>query len=174
MEKITGKVRLQYQKKKYIVAYEIDDMGIVCLDKSKGFDNEVYERAMLKIMAENESVIDDRWGKGSKNNDEDVTEIEKVTKNIDGPKNEKDEEILLLQKKLEELERENERLRQRSSRGGRPSIGETRKVSLTLPTHIWRDIDVAVRVGKMKQSEVLREMIVRAHEAQVFNWKDGF
>jgi len=176
MEKITGKVRVQHNKKRYTIPYWIDEKGTIHIDMSRYYDEEsgtydldVYGRAWEKVYEMNKDLVDSSMNKGNQNiiEGESKTKMEPKQK---GPLNENDPEKEKLLKKIKELEEANERLKER--RGGRPAIGETRKVSLTLPTHIWRDIDAAVRVGKVKQSSVLRDMILRAHEADLLFWKE--
>lgn len=44
---------------------------------------------------------------------------------------------------------------------GRKGFGETRKVSLTLPSEIWNMIEEMCEKGNLKQSKVLRDIIER-------------
>lgn len=179
MQENTGKVRIQLDKKRYVVSYIVDEDGLIELDKTGNYPEEVYEKAFSKVWEQNRNVsilmqIDDVFS--NQNESEKVTknqndsEIEKDTKIDEVTKTEKEAEMKRLQERLKELELENDRLRAR--RGGRPAIGETRKVSLTLPSYIWRDIDIAVRVGKVKQSFLLRDLIVQAHQADFDFWKN--
>lgn len=42
---------------------------------------------------------------------------------------------------------------------GRPTLGRTKKLSLTLPDELWRFIECIQREQSMKQSEALRYII---------------
>lgn len=153
MEKITGSVRFRHEKQRYTVRFEILEDGVIVLDESGGFSNAVYKKAHLKVV--DQYLV-------TKTNDKKELKEKGSEKTIDA-------DLRKMQLELEKLREENERLRQR--RGGRPSIGETRKVSLTLPKHIWSDIDAAVRLGNVKQGFVLRDMIVQAHMSDFEFWK---
>ncbi|USG68553.1 hypothetical protein NDK47_27600 (plasmid) [Brevibacillus ruminantium] len=181
MEKITGKVRLQYKGERRTFDYEIDEGYLIHIKDGIELPEQLYSKVWEKIydkhidLYKSQEYYDYVSHNSNENKSDKVTKIQKGTKKEketemkkEPDQNDPEKEKLL--KRIKELEEANERLKER--RGGRPAIGETRKVSLTLPTHIWSDIDAAVRVGKVKQSSVLREMIVRAHESDLLFWKE--
>lgn len=49
--------------------------------------------------------------------------------------------------------------RKRKSNAGRKSLGETRKVSITLPEELWKEIDRIAEQPKWNQSKVFRQMV---------------
>jgi metal-responsive CopG/Arc/MetJ family transcriptional regulator len=42
---------------------------------------------------------------------------------------------------------------------GRPAIGITKKISLTLSDEVWKEIEERCKLGKFSRSEVIREII---------------
>lgn len=200
MEKVTGVVRFRMKNERYAIAYEIEN-GMINLDKSGNFPDEAYGRAFHKVSKEHQDTIEKMVQDSNLNMFEDVPETEEVTKiesneNIEVTDKEKvtkienepkmkivlnqkmehfakDTEKEELLKQLKELKEENERLR--ANRGGRPSIGETRKASLTLPEWLWKDIDRTVLVTGVKQSAFLRDLILEGyhHHTLALNKKRG-
>ncbi|WP_429845594.1 hypothetical protein [Brevibacillus sp. FIR094] len=181
METVRGVVNFRFKKTGFIVSYEIKE-GLITLDKSDGFPEEVYKKAYDKVSKENSETIDKMLEEYYQNENsegtkiengssieneskiENVTLIEKVTNSNNGTKTEndalleKDAQIEMYEKRIKELEEELKR-----KKGGRPSIGETRKVSLTLPDWMWADIDRTVRITGTKQSAWLRQLLMVAH-----------
>lgn len=49
--------------------------------------------------------------------------------------------------------------RKRKSNAGRKTLGETRKVSITLPPELWKEIDKIAEQPKWNQSKVFRQMV---------------
>lgn len=181
METIKGSVTFRLKKVKYVIAYEIND-GLILLDKSEGFSDEVYRKAYDKVSKEQQETIDKMLEESYQNEEDEVpekekeskiekvtqlekvpsinkvTEIKKVTKTENDTLSEKDVQIELYEKRIKELEEELKR-----KKGGRPAIGETRKVSLTLPTWLWEDIDRTVLVAGIKQSAFLRDLTLEGY-----------
>ncbi|UED78124.1 hypothetical protein [Brevibacillus sp. DP1.3A] len=181
MGTIKGVVNFRFKKTDFIVAYEIKE-GLITLDKSDGFPEEVYRKAYDKVAKENnetidkmleeyfqkekdkdteienESFIENEVKKENRTSTEEVAKLEKVTKKENDSSTEKDAKIEMYEKRIKELEEE-----LRRKKGGRPSIGETRKVSLTLPDWMWADIDRTVRITGTKQSAWLRQLLMVAH-----------
>ena len=126
-----------------------------------------FEEELIEPLLENESEIE----KDSEN--ENDTLLEKGTFIENDSKINNDTQIkndilkqmelkfLTLQKQFEELEKRNQELENRA-KGGRPSIGKTRKVSLNLPTDTWASVDdlVAIQGEKGKLASVLRDLIL--------------
>lgn len=48
-----------------------------------------------------------------------------------------------------------------SKKMGRPSLGVTRKVSLTLPAQVWSDLAGIAFVDKKTQAALLRDIIIQ-------------
>jgi len=178
MKKIEGKIQLTYKGEKYEVGYVVDD-GLVKVDKRAGYDNQVYrrvlDRANKKHQEEIEKYLYERYQNEELNDTkkEGVSNKEEVTLTINVLENENDTKIdnytFVEESTLLEKDAENKRLLERikeleeelkKKKGGRPAIGETRKVSLTLPAWVWEDIDRTVRVSKIKQSAFLRDLIM--------------
>lgn len=184
METIKGVVNFRFKKIGYVVFYEIKE-GLIVLDKSDGFPEEVYRKAYDKVAKENNETIDKMLEEYYQNEKDEDTKtdngvitknesksendpyIENVVKTENGTRTEKDTslekdaQIEMYEKRIKELEEELKR-----KKGGRPSIGETRKVSLTLPNWVWADIDRSVRISKKKQSAILRDTIMSEYERE--------